>query len=243
MPRPTCLELHSLTGWKALPSLLSQMSNSLVRIPVATLSRPLFTNRTLAPVAGKLNLVSNLHTSSACCAVGMPRGPYKFLKNNDVVYPPTPFGEKERHAFVCHAKENIKYSPKKMWYIASLVRGMKIDDAINQLKFVHKKGAVAARETLEEAQALAVKEHNVEYKSNLWVSESFVTKGMVIKGMRRHARRRFGTVRYRYCHYFVTLEEGEPPEHYYPHTRHLTGPEMLQQWMEDLRKRNIKYVI
>ncbi|XP_068245143.1 uncharacterized protein mRpL22 [Palaemon carinicauda] len=74
-------------------------------------------------------------------------------------------------------------------------------------------------------------------------SESFVTKGMVVQGMRRHARRRFGTVKYSYCHYFVTLEEGEPPEHYYPHTRHLTGPEMLQQWMDDLRKRNIRFAI
>ena len=72
---------------------------------------------------------------------------------------------------MCYKKENIKYSPEKMWYVACLVRGMRIDDAINQLKFVHKKGAMAAREALEEAQELAVKEHNVEFKSNLWVGK------------------------------------------------------------------------
>lgn len=66
-------------------------------------------------------------------------------------------------------KTDIKYSPDKMWYVAGLVRGLRIDDAINQLKFVHKKGSVAARETLEEAQKMAVRDHNVEFPSNLWV--------------------------------------------------------------------------
>lgn len=68
-------------------------------------------------------------------------------------------------------KTNIKYSPKKMWYIACLVRGMSADEAIKQLNFVNKKGAVAVKETIQEAQQLAVDEHNVEYKSNLWVGK------------------------------------------------------------------------
>lgn len=85
--------------------------------------------------------------------------------------------------FTCHVKENIKYSYKKMWYIASLIRGMTIDEALKQLDFVNKKGAVAIKETLLEAQELALNEHNVEFKSNLWVSESFVGKGITIKGI------------------------------------------------------------
>lgn len=85
--------------------------------------------------------------------------------------------------YVCHVKENIKYSYKKMWYIACLIRGMPIDEALKQLSFVRKKGAVAVKETLLEAQDLALKEHNVEFKSNLWVSESFVGKGITIRGL------------------------------------------------------------
>ncbi|KAG7176680.1 39S ribosomal protein L22-like [Homarus americanus] len=204
----------------------------------------------------------NFHTSSAMCWE-RPHGPRNWLKYNERKFPPTPLGEEERPAvsnidplgtcttlllplvvmrgvrFVCHLKKNIKYSPSKMWYVASLVRGLRIDDAINQLKFVHKKGSVAARETLEEARDLAVKDHNVEFPSNLWVSESFVGKGMVIRGFRRHARSRFGKVEYKYCHYFVTLEEGEPPEHYYPHRRPLTPQEMLQEWIDNQRQRTI----
>lgn len=68
-------------------------------------------------------------------------------------------------------KSNIKYSPKKMWYVACFVRGMSVDEAVKQLSFVPKKGAAIAKEVILEAQNLAVEEHNVEYKSNLWVGE------------------------------------------------------------------------
>lgn len=56
-----------------------------------------------------------------------------------------------------------------MWYVACFVRGMSVDEAVKQLSFVPWKGAVVAKETILEAQKLAVKQHNVEFKSNLWV--------------------------------------------------------------------------
>lgn len=73
--------------------------------------------------------------------------------------------------FVCHQKENLKYSPKKLWYVACLIRGMPIDEAIRQMRFVTKKGGQFVLEALLEAQEMAVKEHNVEFKSNLWVGK------------------------------------------------------------------------
>lgn len=48
---------------------------------------------------------------------------------------------------------------------------MTIDEAIKQLNFVQKKGAKFVLDALVEAQNLAVKYHNVEFKSNLWVGE------------------------------------------------------------------------
>ena len=178
-------------------------------------------------------------------------------------------------------KANIKYSPKKMWYISCFVRGMTVDEAVKQLSFMYNKGAEIAKEVILEAQRLAVEEHNVEFKSNLWVgeymnqsifeisvftyfyilnlliirlisrkqyyfmhliisctAESFSTKGIVIKGIRRHARARMGVVHYRYCHYFVRLEEGPPPKQYYlPHPK--TGEELLNDWMKQLHMRKI----
>jgi large subunit ribosomal protein L22 len=68
-------------------------------------------------------------------------------------------------------RTNIKYSPWKMWYIACMVRGMTVDEAIKQLSFVLKKGALAVKETILEAQQIAVEQHNVEFRSNLWVGK------------------------------------------------------------------------
>ena len=60
---------------------------------------------------------------------------------------------------------------------------MTVDEAVKQLQFINKKGAVIVQQAILEAQNLAVKEHNVEFKSNLWVSESFVGRGLIIKGI------------------------------------------------------------
>lgn len=56
--------------------------------------------------------------------------------------------------------------------------------------------------------------------------------------MRRHARGRFGIVQYVHCNYFVRLEEGKPPKHYYlpyPKEPH----EQLEDWLASMRKRKI----
>lgn len=58
-----------------------------------------------------------------------------------------------------------------MWYIACFVRGMTVDEAVKQLSFLNRKGAVIAKEVILEAQRMAVEEHNIEFKSNLWVGE------------------------------------------------------------------------
>lgn len=68
-----------------------------------------------------------------------------------------------------------------MWYIACLIRGMTIDEAIRQLRFVAKKGAVSILDTLLEAQEKAVKDHNVEFKSNLWVGEYEQKKTTIVE--------------------------------------------------------------
>ena len=61
-----------------------------------------------------------------------------------------------------------------MWYIASFVRGMSVDEALKQLNFVLKKGAVDVKEVIQEAIEIAQKNHNVEYRSNLWIGKFFL---------------------------------------------------------------------
>lgn len=48
---------------------------------------------------------------------------------------------------------------------------MTVDEAVKQLSFVNKKGAVIVKEAILEAQDLAVNEHNVEFRSNLWIGQ------------------------------------------------------------------------
>jgi len=142
-----------------------------------------------------------------------------------------------RPAYVCHMRDNVKYTHKKMWHIAQFVRGLSVDEAIKQLNFINKKGAFIAAEVIEEARQLAVKEHCVEFGSNLWVSESFATKGLRMKGMRRHARMRMAVVKYDFMHYYVRLEEGRPPKDYWAaYTRPFNQHKMLEEWVANHRQ-------
>lgn len=124
-----------------------------------------------------------------------------------------------------------------MWFIASMIRGMSIDEAKKQLLFYRRKGAQSVLQVLEEAQEMAVTDHNVEFKSNLWICDSFVGKGQTVKGLRKHRGPRYGIIRYRYVHYFVRLQEGKPPKDYYPPPE--TGYEKMETYIKDQRSRRI----
>lgn len=60
-----------------------------------------------------------------------------------------------------------------MWYVASFVRGMSVDEALKQLPLVGRKGATIVRDVILEAQQQAVEKHNVEFKTNLWIGKSY----------------------------------------------------------------------
>ncbi|XP_026837548.1 39S ribosomal protein L22, mitochondrial isoform X2 [Drosophila erecta] len=145
----------------------------------AALLRSGETNRSTAisPVSPPALQSKSLHTAASAgmlCAKWNKYnyGPQKWLEYNKTVHPPQQTDEEPRKAYVCHMRNNIKYSPDKMWYIAAFVRGMSVDEALKQLNFVLKKGATDVKETILEAQQMAVERHNVEYKSNLWIGGS-----------------------------------------------------------------------
>lgn len=124
---------------------------------------------------------------------------------------------------------------------------MTVDEAIKQLSYIKMKGASIVKEILEEAREVAMAEHNFEFKSKMWVAESFCGKGFVMKGWRKHARGRYGEVRYFHCHYFVKLVEGEPPKNYLPsqgpHPELMTTEERLNEHIGKLRKRRIDFAL
>ncbi|KAF4532988.1 hypothetical protein B566_EDAN000677 [Ephemera danica] len=215
------------------------IQNIMFRLCGSSVCRTVGINSTVLCVKAPILSASSIHTGLVMSAWAKPTGPKSWLNYNKKIFPPQDPSEERRPAYVCHSRANIRISPKKLWYSACFIRGMSIDEAIKQLDFLNRKVAVTIKEVLLEAQELAVQDHNVEFKSNLWVAESFLGKGQYIKGIRRHARKRFGIVEYKHSHYFVRLEEGEPPKHYYAPPK--TGEEMLESWMTQMRERRIKY--
>ena len=115
--------------------------------------------------------------------------------------------------------------------------GMTVDEALKQLKFIPQKGARVVEEVIQEAQEMAVKEHHFEYATNMWVSESFTDNFDKITGMRRHKGGRCYTMSYRFCSYFLTLEEGVPPKDYYD--KNVTTKQWLERYVKDHRSKFI----
>ncbi|KAF5892296.1 39S ribosomal protein L22, mitochondrial [Clarias magur] len=202
------------------------MAASVVTPSGATLLSRLFGQipaRFLAP----LSQTSCLHTSTALSNKN-------WEKKNRILYPPQEKDEPRRPAEVFHCRRQIKYSKDKMWYLAKLIRGMTIDQALAQLEFNDKKGAKIIKEVLLEAQEMAVKNHNVEYKSNLYVAESFSGKGQYLKRIRYHGRGMFGIMDKVYCHYFVKLVEGAPPV-----VEQGTPFDQAKEYVQELKNRTI----
>ncbi|XP_072120246.1 large ribosomal subunit protein uL22m isoform X1 [Mobula birostris] len=174
---------------------------------------------------------SNFHSSLALPAKNWER-------KNRKVYPPQLPHEPRRPVEVYHCRRQIKYSKDKMWYLAKMIRGMTFDQAIAQLQFNDKKGAKVMLEVLLEAQEMAVRNHNLEYRSNLYVAESFSSKGQYLKRLRYHGRGMFGIMDRVYCHYFVKLVEGSPPIE-----KKTTGLDQAKEYVQGLRNRTIIHAL
>ncbi|XP_016069160.1 PREDICTED: 39S ribosomal protein L22, mitochondrial isoform X5 [Miniopterus natalensis] len=163
----------------------------------------------------------------------------KWEKKNKIVYPPQLPGEPRRPAEIYHCRRQIKYSKDKMWYLAKLIRGMSIDQALAQLEFSDKKGAQIIKEILLEAQDMAVRDHNVEFRSNLYIAESTSGRGQYLKRIRYHGRGRFGIMEKVYCHYFVKLVEGPPP----PLEAPKTAVAHAKEYIQELQNRTIIHTL
>ncbi|XP_035522335.1 39S ribosomal protein L22, mitochondrial [Morone saxatilis] len=181
----------------------------------------------LQVLAGGPQQLSCLHTSTSLESKN-------WEKRNKIVYPPQLPDEPRRPAEIHHSRRQIKYSKDKMWYLAKMIKGMSIDEAVAQLEFNDKKGAKIMKEVLLEAQEMAVKNHNVEYKSNLYVAESNSSKGKYLKRIRYHGRGRCGIMDKVYCHYFVKLVEGLPPK-----TEEKTSFDQAKEYVQNLKNRTI----
>jgi large subunit ribosomal protein L22 len=100
--------------------------------------------------------------------------------------------------------KGVRLSPQKARLVADLVRGKKVDQALNILAFCPKKGADIIKKVVESAIANA--EHNEGADiDELRISTIYVDKGIVYKRIRARAKGRAGRITKPTCHITVTV--------------------------------------
>ncbi|CAH8541332.1 unnamed protein product [Heterobilharzia americana] len=183
---------------------------------------------------------------------------------NEVVYPPLPTvstinnhnSDNLRPGEVTHRREDILYSQKKLWFLAHLIRGRSVDDAFAQLGFRPEKGARILEEVLEEAIESAVKEHDFEFCTKIWIESVRISRGRMVPRLYKGLRSVAYAINFHYTNLYMRLREGDPPKMYHPSqvknvwTPSATCPpegrnwgstrEMVHREIERLRSRRIK---
>ena len=87
----------------------------------------------------------------------------------------------------------LRTSPQKLNLVAALIRGKKVDKALADLTFSHKRIAVDVKKCLQSAIANAENNHGLDV-DNLIVAEAWVGKNLVMKRGRPRARGRYGKI-------------------------------------------------
>ena len=102
----------------------------------------------------------------------------------------------------------LRSSPRKLNLVAQMIRGMKADQALNQLTFSRRRIARDVRKVLLSAIANAENNHDLDV-DRLVVAEASVGKSLVMKRFRPRARGRAGRIDKPFSRLRVVLEERE----------------------------------
>ena len=87
----------------------------------------------------------------------------------------------------------LRTSPQKLNLVAGLIRGKKVDRALQDLTFSKKRIAADVKKCLQSAIANAENNHNLDV-DELVVAEAYVGKNLTLKRGRPRARGRFGRI-------------------------------------------------
>jgi len=100
--------------------------------------------------------------------------------------------------------KGVRLSEQKGRLVADLIRGKKVDAALNILQFSPKKGATIIKKVLESAIANA--EHNDGADiDELKIVQIYVEKGPILKRFTARAKGRGDRISKQSCHIYVTV--------------------------------------
>ena len=100
----------------------------------------------------------------------------------------------------------LRTSPQKLNLVAALIRGKKVEKALADLTFSHKRIAGDVKKCLQSAIANAENNHNLDVDS-LVVAEAWVGKNLVMKRGRPRARGRFGKIMKPFSELTITVRQ------------------------------------
>ena len=102
----------------------------------------------------------------------------------------------------------VRLSPMKGRLLADLVRGKKVDEALNILKFSNQRAAGILKKVLDSAIANAENNNGADV-DELKISEILVDEGPVMKRMRPRAKGRGDRIVKRTSHVTVRVSDGK----------------------------------
>ncbi|MGV6801927.1 MAG: 50S ribosomal protein L22 [bacterium] len=102
----------------------------------------------------------------------------------------------------------FKTSPQKLNLLAQLIRGKKVQRALDELEFSRKRISTDVKKVLESAIANAENNHDLDIDS-LVVDQAFVGKNLVMKRWRPRARGRTGKILKPFAEITIIVKEAE----------------------------------
>src|ERR1700722_9991244 len=100
----------------------------------------------------------------------------------------------------------VRVSPRKLNLVAQMIRGRKIDKALNALTFSPKRIAHDVKKTLLSAVANAENNHGLDI-DKLYVSEATVGKALVMKRLDIRGRSKAGRIKKPFSHLRIIVSE------------------------------------
>ena len=102
--------------------------------------------------------------------------------------------------------KNVRSSPRKINILLKNIRGKKADVAIRDLSFARKRIAFDIKKTVQSAVANAENNHQYDI-DNLYVTEAYVGKSIVLKRFRARAKGRASGIKKPYSNLTIILSE------------------------------------
>ena len=100
----------------------------------------------------------------------------------------------------------LRTSARKLNLVAASIRGLKVQRALNELEFSHKRIAKDVRKALQSAISNAENNHNLDIDS-LVVAEAFVGKNLIMKRFHARARGRASRVEKPFSEITIVVRE------------------------------------